>query len=225
MIHIQNQFIVLLEKEIHLMVRLQDFKELKKVLNELIMNAIEHGNKKSVEKKIECSVARMHGSLFKITVKDEGEGFDYRRSGILTPAGSGKQGYTLVRALCEQIDFNRKGNRVMVYIKMLEKTVFDISYEEGWKIIRPSGNITSSTADKLQELLLELVESGHTKYRFDFDKVEDIDSVSITRFIVLAKMLSKQGLEAELEIVNSNDNLANLFGMIRLDKHYHIKSG
>lgn len=65
---------------------------------------------------LEC---RDEGGL-RLTVEDEGEGFDYRSLDLKLPEGCGRirdRGYKLVNAYCDKIEFAAPGNRVTAYLK------------------------------------------------------------------------------------------------------------
>lgn len=194
------------------------------VLRELLINAVEHGNKNIPEKQIQCSVARIKDSLFRIVVKDEGDGFNYKQLKIAQPDSNQirKRGYPLIKAFSEQIEFNSKGNEITAYVKLYRETQFDITEENGWKIIQPTGNITASIAGKFRKLLSDLVDEGYSRFRFDCKKVEDIDSISLSVFITLVKLLLKKGVEPQLELINASQEIANLFRMTGLNRNYLI---
>lgn len=191
-----------------------------KVLNELLINAVRHGNRNQPEKRIVCELGHLGDLLFRFTVEDRGGGFDYRQIGTDDSDELRQTGFAIVRTFAEQIEFNEKGNRVSVLIKIPRQTAYYTWDENDWAVIQPTGNITASSADELKKILMNLVESGHERYRFDFEKVGDIDSISLTVFVVFVKMLARRDMASEIEIVNANDNIVNLFGMTRLDKHY-----
>lgn len=196
---------------------------LEKVLDQLLANAIEHGSKNNIEQTILCELTQIKDQLFKLSIQDQGQGFDWQKIVIANPQSKQKQcGYDLIRSSCEQIEFNAKGNQVTVYLQTLQTTAYDIRDENEWKIITPSGNITAATVNQLKHILVKLAEDKHPSYRFDLIKVEDIDSISLTLFVVFVKMLAKLEVDAQLEIINSNDNLLNLFSMTRLDQYYLI---
>jgi anti-anti-sigma regulatory factor len=71
-------------------------------------------------------------------------------------------------------------------------------------------------------LLKKLLEEGFLKFRFDFSEVKDIDSVGLSAFIVLSRMLAGRPGETELKIVNVHPDIASLFRMTHLDKVYTI---
>ncbi len=203
----------------------KDFPEISAVLNELLANAISHGNRNDAEKTVRCRIRGLLDGVYTIKVEDQGEGFDFEK----TLAGVRKnrlkrkrQGFGMVLDMSDQLEFDREGAAVTVYMKMHRKTVYDIEDEGETKVIRPSGDITAASVDELKKILLELFDAGRTKYCFDFENVRDIDSVSLTLFVVFVKMIDKRNLAADLTIRNCNDNIENLFNMVRLDKYYMI---
>jgi serine/threonine-protein kinase RsbW len=92
---------------------------IKVILRELLMNAVIHGNRFNEELLVECTIEHLGEKDFKISVEDEGDGFDkgrlanddqdfhYLKKG---------RGYLLIKRLSDRIRFNGKGNRVAVYI-------------------------------------------------------------------------------------------------------------
>ncbi len=201
------------------------FPELEQVLRELLVNAVVHGSRNRPEKPVSCVVERVRDALFRIVVADQGDGFDPGNAPSLTGhprPGDDGGGFGLVRSLCEQIDFNAAGNRVTVHLRRPVRTRFDVERQAGRAVVRPSGDITAASADALKRTLMDLAASGVTRYTFDFERVGEIDSLSLTLFVVFVKMLMKQGGRPDLEIVNSGGNLRKLFAMTRLDEHYRM---
>lgn len=104
--------------------------ELKVVLNELILNAIIHGNKEDKAKFVEVNAAITKSNYFLLSISDEGEGYDYNF--YLKKCSENKdvlcwndveekgRGIKIVKSLCDNIRFNEKGNKVFV-VKSLEK--------------------------------------------------------------------------------------------------------
>ncbi len=201
------------------------FPDLQQVLRELLENAVVHGNRRRPDKVVACEIARVRDDLFKVTVSDEGEGFDHRNAEVLAssaPRWEGTRGFGLIRAVCEQIDFNEAGNEASVFLRRSRETQYEVALEGDRAMIRPSGNITAATVDALKSRLVDLVDRGVGRYTFDFGRVEEIDSVSLTLFVVLVKMLMKKEMAPELEIVNSSENIQKLFNLTRLDGHYML---
>lgn len=102
--------------------------EIKVVLNELLLNAIVHGNKKDYNKAVRVTVALGKSNDVYFIIEDEGGGYDCRctidsarenmcTSGVVDMKETGR-GMVIVESLCEKVRFNKKGNRV-VAIKSL----------------------------------------------------------------------------------------------------------
>lgn len=203
------------------------FEECKIVLRELLINAIEHGNLKVAERKVICSVELLAADRFTVTVEDQGEGFDYAHLDMAIPDDPQQlrnRGYSLINEFSEEIRFNPSGNRVTVSLRSNRETGFAVEEEEGWTVVRADGDITATVADKFRRLLQELVAQGRNNFRFDLAAVVDLDSVSLSVFIVLYKTLAGAGRPVSLEIVNVNADLANLFHMTKLDELYRISA-
>ena len=87
---------------------------------EAIVNAILHGNRLDPSKKVHV-VCEVSGDLFRIDIADEGAGFDpalipdcTADDRLAVPSG---RGVMLMRSFMTRIEYNAKGNRVV-----LEKT-------------------------------------------------------------------------------------------------------
>lgn len=203
------------------------FSNPKLVLRELLINAIEHGNHNIVESKVTCTVEHIESYRFKITVEDQGDGFNYKSLSMELPENPDQlrnRGYALLNVFSEKIEFNDKGNSIIVYINLNPETEYKVESSGEGKIIKPTGDITASTADKFRIILLGLLKDNNKMYRFDFKNVEDIDSVSLSVLVCFAKMTGEKGKNATLEIINANKDLVSLFKMTRMDKKYRIDS-
>ena len=84
-------------------------------LVEAITNAVEHGNKMDREKEVEIT-AEIKASQVIFSVKDQGEGFDYKNLPDPTePENLNKvrgRGVFLIHKIMDQVHFNPKGNQI-----------------------------------------------------------------------------------------------------------------
>jgi len=94
-----------------------DIKHAKICIFEMLMNAIEHGNRGDSRKKVIILYAISPEQL-RVSVIDEGEGYDYRSlpspltsENILKDHG---RGVFLIREYMDDVTFNDKGNRILV---------------------------------------------------------------------------------------------------------------
>ncbi len=191
---------------------------------ELVNNALDHGNKRDPSLTATAILERERPGQFLLTVKDQGEGFDHQALDMTMPGADEehRRGLPLVNDLAEWIRFNEAGNQVTVELRLPQKTLFQIELLDDWQVIRPNTDIAGEAAENFRTTLLDLAQSGHGKFRFDLVNVAEIDSISLSLFVVFNNMLKKRGLEPELEIVNAQRDIARLFHMTRLSRFYRF---
>ncbi len=89
------------------------------VLRELLVNAIEHGTS-LLAPRISVEIRHMSNHMFKVTVSDTGNGFDYKQLDLDSipddPRQVPNRGYRLIQSFARAIEFNDKGNAVTVYV-------------------------------------------------------------------------------------------------------------
>ncbi len=202
--------------------------EFRLVLRELLLNAVEHGNMKDAERLILCNIEYLGNWQFRIIVEDEGDGFDPKILNMKIPDNPlqiRKRGYATINAFTDRLEFNEKGNRITAYISIPQTTTFHIEKDsKDRQIITPSGDITASISEDFRAVLVELIDKGYRQYCFDFTYVKDIDSVALSVMIIFSKMLSRKNGKTELEIVNAEKGLTELFRMTRMDKIYKLRN-
>ena len=90
-------------------------------LNEVVTNAIIHGNKSDLNKKVIVN-AEVDGKRAIFTVTDEGDGFDYVHLADPTAPENLEnltgRGVFIVKQLADQCVFNAKGNEVELLFKI-----------------------------------------------------------------------------------------------------------
>jgi serine/threonine-protein kinase RsbW len=102
--------------------------DIRVVLNELIVNAIVHGNKNNTNKWIKVKIGITENGYAFFIIEDEGEGFDFKSFiekdfeiedtvDIKHLKESGR-GVLIVKKLCDKLKFNEKGNKAVVLKKL-----------------------------------------------------------------------------------------------------------
>ena len=199
---------------------------LKIVLRELLINAVEHGNRKLSSLLVKCSVSYISKNICVVLVEDEGEGFNWKELNLKIPDDPNKprnRGFQLVNTIADKIEFNEKGNVVKAYVTLHMETGYSVSDDGDWKLITPNGDITAASSDKLRELLHTLVQQGMQRCRFDLSNVSDIDSVGLSALIVLSRAIEEHvDARPQLELVNVAPDINRLFEMTMLDSIYKI---
>jgi len=101
--------------------------ELRVILNELILNAVKHGNLEDETKYVSIKAFLSNGDKALIVIGDDGLGYDYRsvlfnsiNNNIcnLSDIKETGRGILIVKSLCEKIKVNKKGNMVCVVKKL-----------------------------------------------------------------------------------------------------------
>lgn len=98
--------------------------ELKVILNEVLINAVKHGNRDDENKIVKVDAGVSEQGLMFIIVEDEGRGYnfndicDFRKpccemTDPLDINESGR-GIMIVRSLCDNVKVNSKGNKIII---------------------------------------------------------------------------------------------------------------
>lgn len=103
--------------------------ELTVVLNEIVLNAIKHGNKEDETKNVKITSGITENGFVCFIVEDEGCGYDYdftcrnkfanmEVNDVYDVMESGR-GIFIVRNLCDRVKVNNKGNKIVVLKRLL----------------------------------------------------------------------------------------------------------
>lgn len=103
----------------------EDLSDLKLIFNELLINAVIHGNKNTDEKKVSLEIEIKANEIIVGTITDEGEGFDYSMllsqdnlyddEHLFMETG---RGICLVYCLADEVSFNEQGNQIQFRKRM-----------------------------------------------------------------------------------------------------------
>jgi len=97
-------------------IKSDELSDLRLIFSELMCNAVIHGNKQDLSKKVKVTV-EITGNAVNAEVTDEGQGFDYKS--LLVKALSPEnltcehgRGIFLVYSLTDSLSFNLRGNQI-----------------------------------------------------------------------------------------------------------------
>lgn len=105
--------------------------EVRVVLNEILLNAIKHGNRGDKAKHVKLSVGVTYNGFTYIVVEDQGEGYDCKAGAaccthivdeedIWGIKESGR-GILIVHNLCDKVKVNDKGNKVVILKRLVKQ--------------------------------------------------------------------------------------------------------
>lgn len=104
--------------------------ELRVILNEVLLNAVFHGNKENSNKFINITMGITKDKCLLMIVADDGDGYDYKS--YLKKCMDNQEEYCweeieetgrgirIIMKLCDKVEFNKKGNKISI-LKRLEK--------------------------------------------------------------------------------------------------------
>ena len=103
--------------------------DLKVILNEVLINAILHGNRGDESKRVKIDAGITEkGDVF-LVIEDEGTGYDFDEicakhksaAANLDDIIESGRGIMIVKGLCDKIKVNKKGNKIAI-LKSIEKS-------------------------------------------------------------------------------------------------------
>lgn len=98
--------------------------ELKVILNEILINAVRHGNREDEKKFVKVNAGVSGHDIMFIIVEDEGGGYDFsdacrcrkpccETADPLEMSENGR-GIMIIRSLCDNVKVNAKGNKIVI---------------------------------------------------------------------------------------------------------------
>lgn len=104
--------------------------EIRVIFNELILNAVMHGNKENIDKFVNITIGITKDKCMLLIVDDDGDGYDYNSyikkyeddqdECCWEKIEETGRGIKIIMNLCDRVEFNNKGNKVSI-LKRLEK--------------------------------------------------------------------------------------------------------
>ena len=98
---------------------------MKVILNELLLNAIMHGNNGQIDKLVSVTINMQENKSILIEVEDEGSGYDYRvlmdddyenLPGDVCDCRENGRGLMIIKKLSKKVMFNENGNKITVVL-------------------------------------------------------------------------------------------------------------
>lgn len=198
--------------------------EMDLAVRELLLNAIEHGNRGDEAKVVELAMERVSESRYKLEVKDEGPGLP---GGTLPPrqelnaSQERSRGLLLVNSCSDLLEAAGPGT-VRVWFTISKETRFESSMEAGDAVVRPTGSITATVAEKFRQALLAWYATDAPTVRLDCARVENIDSICLSVLVALANMEGVRSGARTVRLENLSPGLDRLFRLTRLHTTFKI---
>ena len=94
--------------------------------------------------------------------------------------------------------------------------VVQVEEQDGWAVVRASGDIDLTTAPRLREQLVKLVVGGQPRVILDLQAVDFVDSTGLGVIVGMLKRTRSQG--GDLRLVSTRNGLRKILEMTALDQ-------
>lgn len=191
-------------------------------LREALANAVVHGAQFDAGQFIRAELEYGRDEIC-VTVSDEGPGFDWAKAGRIVPhpLSMGGRGLPILHGYFDAVAFNARGNCVWFAKHGVAPIPESPDCADGAAaIVMPCRVVESSRVGALQQELQDLLQAGVTDITIDMSGVGVVDSTGIRLFIAAHKALAAAG--GGLRLRHVNQDMANLFGAMRLDTHFRM---
>jgi len=213
--------------------------DFKLLLREALINAVVHGCEEDPGKTV-ASLFVLDGETMRITVTDEGPGFDWssRMDAEPDPEDTCGRGLMILRLYSDGVSFNQPGNSVTIVKRLKspppegngndadstttprESDMFEITKTDSLTTIKPDGDIVASVVEDFKALLQNTLRDAPGALAIDLSGTTMIDSMGIGLLIAAHNTLGKSG--EKLRLLHPSQDILTLFRTMRLDKHFII---
>lgn len=193
---------------------------------ESLTNAIEHGNKGDVGKRVFAGLYLGTRWLL-LRVRDQGSGFDHREgvAAVAPDLGSERgRGLPILRLYADRVSFNTEGNQVSIWKKLRREkenmSHYTLETNGQGLLVKLGPELTASIVPELKEALRAALEQTGQEMVFDFDQTGTLDSSGIG--LLVATHNSLQQRQGVVRIVHVSPDIMRLLQSMRLDKRLNV---
>jgi serine/threonine-protein kinase RsbW len=196
---------------------------------ECLNNAVLHGNRNDANKSVLFRLW-IEREWIRLQVTDEGPGFDWRkanqnRSGTTASSGRGLQLYELYAG---RVQFNRRGNRITLWISKLNRTgeedctmaAYVMEQKDLQGSVRLKGDLTAALVPDLQASLKEMLSKGARDLDFDLASTTMLDSSGMGLLIAAANSVAPNG--GKVRVTNVCPDIFRLLQSMRLTSRLNV---
>jgi anti-anti-sigma factor len=198
---------------------------------ECLANAVTHGNRGDADKSILFRLVEGR-EWIRLEVSDEGPGFAWRKAlqtGMNSTACSGR-GLHLYALYAERVQFNRRGNRITLWISKknqkgkddCEMDAYVIEQKDHQGSVKLTGDLTAILVPDLQASLKGMLNNGAREVVFDLEKTAMLDSSGMGLLIAAANSLAPNG--GTVKVTNVCPDIFRLLKSMRLTARLNVSA-
>lgn len=196
------------------------------VVRELLLNAMEHGNKNSIEKSVEVEVTQLDKNRISLQVKDEGEGISSELFPVkkeLDSESERSRGLALINSLVDEFRVADDSRSLIVYMTLPKQFDWGVVRTDEKTVIEPTRDISAAVLEGLRRLLFEWLDSDIPACELSLKHANSLDSVSLSLLISFSVYLKKSAKEEGFVITNVSPDMRILFQMTQLGRLFRIE--
>ncbi len=193
---------------------------------EALINAITYGNKSNRKLPVQIKVIKSPDQV-EITIKDQGEGFNYKNlpdptedDNLPLPCG---RGLFIIKKLMDKVSFSDNGSCIKM-VKNLKKGRTSMQIKErkvgDITVLEFDGEIDLDSSPEMRKKFDELIKNNIIKIIINFKNVSYIDSSGLATIIEMLQRLKK--IQGELRMSNLPQKIKNLFEITKIDKLFQM---
>ncbi len=196
------------------------------IFRELMLNAIEHGNKNISEKCVEITLENIDTNRYLLQVKDEGEGISsdfFPVKDELRSAGIRNRGLALINSLADEFLKGEEQNSLSAYITLPKSFDWGVVYSDEKTLIEPTRDISAAVLEDLRKLLFQWLENDTPSCELSLKYATNLDSVSLSLLISFSVYLNESEKADNFVISGVSPDLKILFEMTQLGRLFRIE--
>jgi len=197
------------------------------VARELLVNAVEHGNKGDKQLEIGAVLERIGIGRYRLAITDQGEGLAPERLSEPLPLESTtlrSRGLALANVHADEIISDPTKKTVTAFVTLTRNSHFSSTAQNGVMTIAPQGDITATVADSFRTVLLAWYDSDNPELILEMSETRDMDSVCLSVLVSLCNMPGVAQGNRHIRLTNASVDLVNLMTLTRLTRLIEITS-
>ncbi|MEN9354509.1 MAG: hypothetical protein RL318_1834 [Fibrobacterota bacterium] len=202
-----------------------DIDVLVQILREILLNAVEHGNRSDPDCEVSLVLERMEKGRFHAIVRDQGEGFCLTEETDPRMPGSQsnrRRGLAIAHALCDELVSAPEEGCVNAWITLPQRVlVTGVQDGEHW-VVTPGGDLSASVAGEFRKALQQWLEQSTIDAVLDLSKVRTMDSICLSVLLAFHRDLEQHRGTRVFRLVRVQPRMMGLFRMTRIDRLFSI---
>lgn len=192
------------------------------VAREAIQNAVDYGCQRDPSKFVRFSARIIAGPTLRLTISDDGPGFNAeevcQRELVQGEPESFGNGIKIISAYTNRYKYSNGGRTLEADFILGEGNLMQEKPNSGVWV--PTVNLVAANISAAKEEVRKLVAGSTGEFVVDLSSVNMVDSKGLGLLIATYNSLEPEG--RSMRVIGANNDLVDLFKMMRFDRHMKI---